>query len=99
MPKPFLCRPDQLPDCLAVGRPPPPPFHRIKVKDGDKRSNAKETRPDTRPISVAGGWAGAEMRVLPCFDSSVTDQPTNQPTDQPTNQPTGGRTKPLIVRD
>ena len=57
-----------------------------------------QTRPDTRPIPVADGWAGAEMRVFPLFDSSVTDRPT----DQPTNQPTDGRTKPLIeslVRD
>ena len=58
----------------------------------------KVTRPDTRPIPVADGWAGAEMRVFPLFDSSVTDQPTNQPTDRRTD----GRTKPLIeslVRD
>ena len=46
-----------------------------------------ETRPDTRP-SVADGWAGAEIRVFPLFNSSVTDQPTDRPTD--------GRTKPLI---
>ena len=43
----------------------------------------RKTRPDTRP-SVADGWAGAEMRVFPLFDSMVTDQPTD------------GRTKPLI---
>ena len=46
-----------------------------------------KTRPDTRP-SVADGWAGAEMRVFPLFNSITTDQPTNRPTD--------GRTKPLI---
>ena len=49
----------------------------------------KKTRPDTRP-PVADGWAGAEMRVFPLFDSMVTDRPTD------------GRTKPLIeslVRD
>ena len=51
-----------------------------------------KTRPETRPIPVADGWAGAEMRVFPLFDLSVTDQPT----DQPTNRPTDGRTKPLI---
>ena len=50
-----------------------------------------KTRPDTRP-PVADGWAGAEMRVFPLFNSSVTDQPT----DQPTNGRTDGRTKPLI---
>ena len=39
---------------------------------------------------VADGWAGAEMRVFPLFDSSVT------------NRRTDGWTKPLIeslVRD
>ena len=40
-----------------------------------------KTRPDTRPIPVADGWAGAEMRVFPLFDSSVTDQPTDGQTD------------------
>ena len=30
----------------------------------------------TRP-SVADGWAGAEMRVLPLFDSMVTDGRTD----------------------
>ena len=54
-------------------------------------STKVETRPDTRP-SVADGWAGAEMRVFPLFNSNVTDQPT----DRPTNQRTDGRTKPLI---
>ena len=49
------------------------------------------TRPDTRP-SVADGWAGAEMRVFPLFNSITTDQPTDQPTDGRTD----GRTKPLI---
>ena len=43
------------------------------------------TRPDTRP-PVADGWAGAEMRVFPLFNSSVTDQPTNRPTDQRTDK-------------
>ena len=40
-----------------------------------------KTRPDTRP-SVADGWAGAEMRVFPLFNSSVTDGPTDRPTKQ-----------------
>ena len=51
-----------------------------------KQSNlgeSKQTRPDTRP--VADGWARAEMRVLPFFNSSVTDRPTNRPTNQPTD--------------
>ena len=44
-----------------------------------------KTRPDTRPIPVADGWAGAEMRVFTLFDScSRTDQRTD------------GRTKALI---
>ena len=46
--------------------------------------------PDTRPIPVADGWAGAEMRVFPLFNSITTDRPTDR------------RTKPLIeslVRD
>ena len=53
------------------------------------------TRPDTRPIPVADGWAGAEMRVFSLFDSITM---TNGRTDGPTD----GRTKPLIeslVRD
>ena len=54
-----------------------------KEKEGKKRGNERKTRPDTRP-SVADGWAGAEMRVFPLFDSMVTDGPTD------------GRTKPLI---
>ena len=45
------------------------------------RSNIKQTRPDTRP-PVADGWAGAEMRVFPLFDSiTSTDRPTDRPTD------------------
>merc|ERR1712074_173608 len=44
------------------------------------RIKRKKTRPDTR-LPVADGWAGAEMRVFPLFNSSVTDRPTNQPTD------------------
>ena len=42
----------------------------------------EKTRPDTRPIPVADGWAGAEMHVFPLFDScSRTDQPTDRPTN------------------
>ena len=63
-----------------------------KIISGDFTSSQKrETRPDTRPL-VADGLAGAEMRVFPLFNSSVTDQPTNRPTDRPTDR----RTKPLI---
>ena len=53
------------------------------VTDGCDRS-CLQTRPDTRP-PVADGWAGAEMRVFPLFNLSVTDRPTNRPTHQPTN--------------
>ena len=53
------------------------------------------TRPDTRPIPVADGWAGAEMRVFTFFNSwSRTDRPTNRPTDRPTN----GRTDKASYR-
>ena len=44
-------------------------------------SSQKLIRPDTRPILVADGWAGAEMRVFPFFDSITTDQLTDQPTN------------------
>ena len=42
-------------------------------------------RPDTRPIPVADGWAGAQMRVFPLSDSITTDQPTDQPTNRRTD--------------
>ena len=63
-----------------------------KKKRRKKMQKKKKTRLDTRPIPVADGWAGAEMRVFPLFDS----------TDRRTDGPTDGRTKPLIeslVRD
>ena len=56
----------------------------------------KVTRPDTRPIPVADGWAGAEMRVFTLSNSITTDQRTDGPTDGQTNGRTDGRTKPLI---
>ena len=40
-----------------------------------------KTRPDTRPIPVADGWAGAEMRVFTIANSITTDGPTDGPTD------------------
>ena len=46
-----------------------------------EREREKKTRPDTRP-SVADGWAGAEMRVFPLFDSMVTDGRTDGRTDK-----------------
>ena len=48
----------------------------------------KETRLDTRPIPVADGWAGAEMRVFTLSNTIITDGPTDGQTDE--------RTKPLI---
>ena len=45
-----------------------------------------KTRPDTQPIPVADGWAGAEMRV---FALSQLDH--HGPTDRPTKQPTDGQ--------
>ena len=59
-----------------------------------KQNNNRRTRPDTRPIPSADGWAGAEMRVFTLSKMNITDGPTNGLTD--------GRTKPLIetlVRD
>ena len=48
----------------------------------------KRTRPDTRPIPVADGWTGAEMRVFTLSNSLITDGLTDERTD--------GRTKPLL---
>ena len=42
-----------------------------------------ETRPDTRPIPVANGWAGAEMHVFTFSNSITMDQRTDGPTDGP----------------
>ena len=56
-----------------------------------KRQYIGRTRPDTRP-PVADGWAGAEMRSFPRFDSIITDGRANRRTDGPTD----GRTKPLL---
>ena len=51
------------------------------AKSGTKVSPGfLRTRPDTRP-PVADGWAGAEMRVFPFFDSWVTDGWTDGRTD------------------
>ena len=41
-----------------------------------------ETRPDTRSIPVADGWAGAETRVFTLSNSITTDQQTDGPTDR-----------------
>ena len=47
---------------------------------GGREEGYEETRPDTRP-SVADGWAGADMRIFPLFDSMVTDGRMDGPTD------------------
>ena len=68
--------------------------HPLQIGDPVSSTGPERTRPDTRLIPVADGWAGAEMRVFPLSDSITTDRRTNGPTD--------GRTKPLIeslVRD
>ena len=54
------------------------PFGAAAQKEG--------TKTDTRPIPVADGWAGADMRVSPLFNlcwrnNGLTDQRTNRPTD------------------
>ena len=43
------------------------------------------TRPDTRPIPVTDGWAGAKMRVFTLSNSITTDQWTDGRTDGPTD--------------
>ena len=63
------------------------------VKDGERLGQTR-TRPDTRPIPVADGWAGAEMRVFTLSNSITTDRPTNQPT----NGRTDGRTDKASYR-
>ena len=53
------------------------------------KEEGRKTRPDTRPIPVADGWAGAEMRGFTLFDSwSWTEGRTEGRRD--------GRTKALI---
>ena len=58
----------------------------ILLKVGTPVSNTL-TRPDTRPIPVADGWAGAELWVFTLFDScSRTNLPTNRPTNGGTDK-------------
>ena len=57
------------------------------------------TRPDTRPIPVADGWAGAKMRVFPLFDSiTMTDGPTDRRTDKASYRVASPRLK-IITRE
>ena len=64
----------------------------ISKKNAKKKKENKKklTRPDTWPIPVANGWAGAEMRVFLIFDLCPW---TDQWTDRQTN---GQMAKPLI---
>ena len=57
----------------------------------DKTERNMITGPDTRP-PVADGWAGAEMRVFPIFNSSVTTRAWR------TNGRTDGRTDKASYR-
>ena len=59
--------------------------------------NTMKTRPDTRPIPVADGWAGAGMRVFTLFDPcSRTDGRTDKRSYTVTKQ-TDGQT--LLYRN
>ena len=44
------------------------------------------TRPDTRPIPVADGWAGAEMRVFALSNSITMDRRMDGRTDRRTDK-------------
>ena len=64
-----------------------PKRKKMREKKREKmRERRKITKPDTRPIPVADGWAGAEMRDFRRFNSSVTDQPTDRRTDGQTDR-------------
>ena len=52
------------------------------------RQNKISIRPDTRPIPVADGWAGAEMCVFTLSNSITTDRPTNGRMDGRTDRRT-----------
>ena len=41
------------------------------------KEDGRKTRPDTLPIPVADGWAGAEMRIFILSTQSPTDQQTD----------------------
>ena len=45
------------------------------------KEDGRKTRPDTRPIPVADGWAGAEMRVFTLSNSITTDGRMDQRTN------------------
>ena len=45
----------------------------LDIRGYRKKERELKTRPDTRPIPVAGGKAGAEMRVFTLSNSITTD--------------------------
>ena len=51
-----------------------------EVETGGER--VEENKAGYTATPVACGWAGAEMRVFPLFNSCGTDQPTDQRTDK-----------------
>ena len=59
------------------------------------RQVIKKTRPDTRPIPVADGWAGAEMCVFTLSNSITTDRPTDGRTDKASYRVASPRLKRL----
>ena len=50
------------------------------------------TRPDTRPIPVADGWAGGGNACFHTFQLVLTDGPTDQRTDGQSDRRTNGPT-------
>ena len=45
------------------------------------KEDGRKTKLDTRPIPVADGWAGAELRVFTLSNSITTDGQTDGRTD------------------
>ena len=60
----------------------------MEKKERKNEGHRKKTRPDTRPIPIADGWVGADMRVFPLSTRAdgPTDRRTNSPTDGPTDK-------------
>ena len=54
---------------------------RERKKNEKKKALKLRTRPDTRPIPVADGLAGAEMRGFTFSNSITRDGPMDGPTD------------------
>ena len=75
-------------NCMKIDRFNIPRFNPFVIRE--------KTRPDTRPIPVADGWAGAEMQIFALSNSIITNGPLDQWTDGPTDGRMDGRTKSLI---